>query len=223
MKKITIIIILIFSVLHMLSAQNCEVLLPSLKGNYEGKCKNGLAQGKGKAIGIDTYVGRFKKGLPNGNGTYTFSVSGDIYVGAWKAGKREGKGVLYLKGEKNNTIKGFWKEDKYLGKTMPVAFKVVKKTNVSRYTFNKKGAENKVVFTIAKGGGVDYPIEDLYFSNSSGNDYKQSQYYGFDDVKFPFDCTISYITRNATNSSKYDVHFDFTIYEPGSWEVRIYN
>jgi hypothetical protein len=53
--------------------ENCKVLLPALSGNYEGGCKKGLADGKGKASGTDVYEGEFSKELPHGKGTYTWS------------------------------------------------------------------------------------------------------------------------------------------------------
>ncbi|MGE5106277.1 MAG: hypothetical protein ACM3H8_01940, partial [Sphingobacteriales bacterium] len=42
----------------------CQVDLPALQGKYEGDCKNNKANGKGTAIGEDTYTGFFKNGLP---------------------------------------------------------------------------------------------------------------------------------------------------------------
>jgi len=46
-----------------LSAQNrCKVLKKEISSEYHGKCKKGLAHGKGKADGIDSYYGHFTKG-----------------------------------------------------------------------------------------------------------------------------------------------------------------
>lgn len=39
------------------------------------------------------YIGEFKNGKPNGQGTYTFA-NGTRYVGEWKDGKRNGKGYI---------------------------------------------------------------------------------------------------------------------------------
>ena len=130
MKNLTIIIVFSFALFYQVDAQDCKVLYPSLKGTYTGKCKKGLAHGQGKAVGNDSYEGRFKKGLPDGYGVYTYSISGDIYKGLWKKGKQEGKGVLLLKGNEDGKIIGFWKNDKYVGKIKPVAYKVTKKISL---------------------------------------------------------------------------------------------
>ena len=99
-----------------LSAQkNCKVLVPEIDSIYTGKCKKGLANGKGTAIGIDSYTGKFSKGYPHGRGTYNWA-NGDAYTGNWKEGKRSGAGKLTLKlQETDSIIDGLWDDDKYMG------------------------------------------------------------------------------------------------------------
>lgn len=55
---------------NLSAQQDCMVLKPEIAGKYMGKCKDGLAHGKGKAQGNDTYMGQFSKGLPHGMGTF---------------------------------------------------------------------------------------------------------------------------------------------------------
>ncbi len=99
-----------------LFAQNCEVLKPELKGTYTGDCRRGKAHGQGKAVGIDTYVGNFKAGLPDGEGTYTWK-NGNVYTGHFSKGFRDGQGSMkYEINGKDSTVTGFWKKDVYLGK-----------------------------------------------------------------------------------------------------------
>ncbi|MEI6061185.1 MAG: hypothetical protein WCR72_10775, partial [Bacteroidota bacterium] len=62
------------SALILFGQEKCRVLKPELVGTYEGKCKDGLANGKGIAIGTDRYEGQFTKGFPQGYGTYTWST-----------------------------------------------------------------------------------------------------------------------------------------------------
>ena len=57
----------------VIAQENCLVLKPEISGKYTGKCKNGLANGKGKSVGQDTYIGQFSKGWPQGSGTYTWA------------------------------------------------------------------------------------------------------------------------------------------------------
>lgn len=97
-------------------AQQCEVIPTALKGTYEGECKKGKAHGAGKAIGADSYVGNFKSGIPDGEGTYTWQ-NGSSFNGKWKNGFRDGEGTMKLKlaNGSDSLIKGFWKKDIYIG------------------------------------------------------------------------------------------------------------
>jgi hypothetical protein len=89
-----------------------------LKGNYAGDCKNGYAHGKGDAKGSQHYVGQFKYGLPNGQGTYYYSDS-VYHTGAFQDGIKEGKGTSYYvrPGKADSVVKGYWSADIFRGKT----------------------------------------------------------------------------------------------------------
>ena len=92
-KLLTLSIILVSAAL--LKAQDCEVSLPELKGEYTGECKNGKAEGIGTATGKeDSYGGQFKKGKPHGRGTWTWK-DGHRYMGEWKDGNMDGTGEMY--------------------------------------------------------------------------------------------------------------------------------
>lgn len=68
--------------------------------SWTGECVNGYIHGNGtlqwykNGEPADNYVGEFKDGIANGQGTYTFGGNsqwaGDKYVGEWKDGKRNG-------------------------------------------------------------------------------------------------------------------------------------
>jgi hypothetical protein len=86
-----------------------------ISGEYAGGCVNGLAQGRGKAKGRDTYEGEFKQGYKDGKGIYAW-VSGGEYNGGWLKDKRNGTGIdtwadgSQYKGEfKNDLRDGFGK------------------------------------------------------------------------------------------------------------------
>jgi hypothetical protein len=97
--------------------QICEVDKESLKGTYTGDCKKNKAHGKGKAVGTDTYEGEFKNGIPDGNGTYTWSNK-NVFEGKFIKGLREGRGKMTMKreGGQDSVVEGFWKKDAYIGK-----------------------------------------------------------------------------------------------------------
>lgn len=116
MKKKILLYILSFFIITNLLSQKCDVNVNSLKGDYTGHCKRGKAEGKGSAIGIDSYTGDFKNGYPDGEGKYIWK-NGSWYQGFWKNGLFDGKGTL----KKINTpdsmviVSGFWKKGKYIG------------------------------------------------------------------------------------------------------------
>lgn len=103
--------------INNLFSQQCEVEKESLKGTYTGDCKKGKAHGNGKAVGIDTYEGDFKSGLPDGQGTYTWN-NNNVFTGKFVKGLRDGKGIMILKreGGQDSVIEGYWKKDAFIGK-----------------------------------------------------------------------------------------------------------
>ena len=105
-------------------AQECKVLLPSIAGVYEGECDKSKANGKGRSKGVDSYEGQFKNGLPEGVGKYVWQ-NGNWYEGAFKAGKRQGEGIMHypIAGKADSTLTGFWAKDLYVG-IYEVPFKV---------------------------------------------------------------------------------------------------
>ena len=91
--------------------------MQSLKGTYSGECKKGKANGKGKAVGTDTYEGQFKAGYPEGEGTYVWS-SGNRFTGRLAAGFKDGYGTMLYKrtNAADSVVEGYWKKDLYVGK-----------------------------------------------------------------------------------------------------------
>lgn len=89
---------------------NCKVNDVDINKEYRGECRNGLAHGKGRAKGRDTYVGEFKDGNTHGQGTYNWAT-GDSYTGTWVNGERtHGK---YK--DKNGTYEGDFFNKNYSG------------------------------------------------------------------------------------------------------------
>lgn len=205
------------------SQEKCKVLLPSISGNYEGKCKNGVANGKGIAVGTDRYEGQFSKGFPQGEGLYTWS-NGNTYSGEWFEGKRNGIGIYTIKLNGQDSIQsGLWRNDSYLG-PKPKNPVVTYKTSVDRYNFKKNNSPlNRVLINIYQNGNYNKGISNFRMSSSSGQDLQISQSIGYDNVVFPVAIKLTYTTMSKLNTSPYIVIFEFEIYEPGNWTVELFN
>ncbi len=226
MKKNTKLLILfyIFSLsgFSIFGQTNCKVLLESISSEYTGKCKKGFAHGKGKAIGIDTYEGSFKKGLPHGNGAYKWA-SGNIYIGKWENGVKQGEGKLIIyTTKKDSVLEGIWSDNKYIG-PIPKKPKVTRKRSVDRYTIRRIQDGNIVEVKLLQNGAKNSSIEDFSMAANSGSYYTTGSLYAYENINFPFICIIRYRTWNKLHASQTDVVFEFTIFEKGRWVVTINN
>lgn len=218
--KILTLAILLFSVGSLQAQQNdCKVLLESISGTYTGKCRKGLAHGKGTAQGIDYYKGSFVRGLPSGKGLYRWE-DGSYYEGEWKNGKKDGKGKLV---QNSTETTGFWKNDEYIGKEIIPPYKVTRNLNVARSTFKRSGAIEGLRILFQQAGSENVAIEDLSIASSSGSEYRSGKMYGIQNVFFPLDVKIHYFTWNKMRTGKIEVVFEFTINEPGAWELTLNN
>jgi len=208
---------------YLISAQeDCKVLIPELQGEYEGKCKKGLAHGKGVARGIDTYEGNFREGLPNRKGRYEWNT-GEIYDGEWKKGVRNGEGkYMYKKNNRDTTIAGLWEEDRYIG-PVPEKPKVIRKFNLDRVSFYRQGDGAKVEITFYQGGNMVSNLGNFMMVGSSGTEYSVGKAVGFDNVNFPFTCNINYSIQNYFRTQVFNCDLEFEINQPGHWIVKVHN
>lgn len=90
-----------------------RIIYPS--GNtYEGEFDNDEYEGMGTLTTEEgTYVGHFRKGKMEGEGTFVYR-NGGVYVGLWHNGQYHGKGTyVYPSG---HTLIGEWDEGKIVGK-----------------------------------------------------------------------------------------------------------
>jgi hypothetical protein len=201
--------------------KECKVLQAELSGEYKGECKKGLAHGIGEATGTDRYTGSFKKGYPNGKGIYYYS-SGAVYEGSFLNGKRHGQGKLSFSNEGELiTEEGLWEKDNYIGKKPEPAYEITLKRNVSRYTFIKTSdPRNMVMIKIIRNGNTIYP-DNLLLSGSTGSIVQQKPFTGFEQLQYPFHGSIKYSILNPFNNTYVDYEFNFTLREPGSWEITL--
>jgi len=225
MKKIATTFLFFYLIListQLFSQQKCKVLVPAIAESYHGKCKKGLANGKGIANGIDTYEGRFTKGYPNGLGVYTWA-SGNEYRGEWEFGKRTGKGNYKFKYNGKDSIQtGIWKNDIYMG-PIPPPPSIIQSRNIQQYSFLKLGDNNKFSLEIFMNGTTNSTIENLSIASSFGSYQNIGDRLVFDYMEYPVTMKITYVTNNKFHSAKLDVVFEFEISEPGNWVLKLTN
>ncbi|UCG26687.1 MAG: hypothetical protein JSV24_06810 [Bacteroidales bacterium] len=201
----------------------CRVLVPEIAESYTGDCKNGLAHGEGEAKGKDSYIGKFRKGYPDGFGTYTWST-GEVYTGTWKKGRRNGKGkYIFSTNDEDSIQEGNWKNDEFIGSKEGNGIKVRIKRNVIRYTTIRKSEGNQVMVKILVNGVPNFDIEDLLFIGDSGSEIRYNEYIGYEFVEFPFWGKVTYRTWNKLKTIQYDAVFEFEISRPGYWEITLHN
>ncbi len=220
---IILIAILLLPAAQVHAQKKCKVLVKEISLQYHGKCKKGLAQGKGKAQGIDTYTGHFRAGYPDGNGTYNWS-NGNSYTGQWKKGKRQGTGVLKIHTNGGDSIvKGLWKEDRYLG-PVPSKPEVLQSISIDRYSFVKTGdIRKRVLIDVFQNGSRNTELNDLITYSSSGTKTQVGNSFGYEFIDFPVTIKVNYYTLNKLHTVRVYVKFEFTISEPGDWRVTIIN
>lgn len=218
MKKLFVILILITAFLSSKAQKaDCQVLLDSLKGIYEGDCKNGKAEGKGKATGTDIYDGEFKKGLPEGAGKYTWK-NGNYYYGSWKKGLKDGKGELHVMENNLESVKkGYWKKDKYVG-LHEEPYKIISTTSpIGRVEVNNMDKNsNSVTVTVTNSAGINVTMTEFQiakgtYERRSNSRLSSSDITTFSDVVFPFEAIFNF--GNST--------LQIEIYEKGAWEITV--
>ena len=209
-------------------SQTCEVDKESLKGTYTGDCKKNKAHGKGKAIGADTYEGEFKNGVPDGQGTYTWSNK-SIFVGKYVKGYKEGKGVMTFRKQdgQDSIIEGFWKKDAYIGqheKAWEIYSKSGSVRNVEVEYTPDKSNRVKVIITNTTGGvtgiggqALQYKVDNLVLLKGSYQrqtnlevHYKSTET-SYLDVMFPF--------RVKLQMQREEIELE--MFEPGSYIINI--
>lgn len=210
---------------NLLNAQEeCKVLMPEISGSYTGKCKKGLATGKGIAVGTDTYEGRFSKGLPDGTGKYTWA-DGRVYEGSWSAGVREGKGkMIYPPEQGDSIVSGYWKKDEYVGKELIPQFRVTRNQGLVRYSIRKANdVSNGFSVGLYLAGSFNTDVDNFSMDTTSGQEFESGRKRGIENAIVPYKVSIKYRVWNSMHSQQHDVFFDFEINEPGTFEVTLTN
>lgn len=225
-KQILLFVFLVlFSIHNAFSQQNdstSKVLLKEIAGSYKGDCKNGLANGKGTAIGEDTYKGMFQNGLPEGKGTYTYK-NGNVFSGEWKHGLKDGKGKFaqYING-KATVITGYWKNGDYVGITKPADnYRITNLSSIENYSVKETPGDKNVIEISFEKVMKKYIPRDLEISISSG--YKLDQNLKVLVLNYALPESISLHFTIPTSGGVRQCNFGVDILKAGKYEVFISN
>ncbi len=212
--------LLFLSSWQLLPDDDCKVLLPKISEKYDGDCKRGKAHGEGIAVGEDTYEGEFKKGLPEGNGTYTWS-NGNVYKGNWKDGLKDGEGQLVINRENqpDSVVVGFWKDDEYIGKYEKPYEVESKSSNINKLVITKKSLTPSQVEIIIMRKNSTVGISNLRVNSNAGTFYDKR----FVVDKFPLEMEIEFDSKSATGfgAAKEKFTCEVKIFEAGNWQITI--
>jgi hypothetical protein len=133
----------------------------------------------------------------------------------------EGEGKMVYP---DSVVTGFWKEDKYMGIKEISPYAIISSMSVSRSTITKtKSGNYSVKIQIKQGGTDNVSIEDFSLAYDSGSEFRNGNYYGIENVRFPLNVKVMYRSWNQLRTSQYNVIFEFIINEAGGWDVIITN
>jgi len=213
----SVILLALFPAINVIAqdqTSECRVLLPQIAGTYEGECKKGLADGTGRAQGLDIYEGGFKKGYPEGQGKYTWK-DGATFDGEWEKGQKDGYGVLTKHTvSRDSVLTGYWIDDEYIG-TDKNPYKVNSKSiNILGLNVTRVGSDkDQIVVEFYKNGRplsiYSFGVTELIggYSTISKSDFSKTLL----NVRFPF--------RAEMAGGAYV--FDITISQRGSWKIIV--
>ena len=204
----------------------CKVLIPEIADKYEGRCRKGLAHGRGVAKGEDKYEGRFRSGLPHGSGVYTWA-NGNIYNGKWRNGMRHGKGIYsYYEDEELKVLSGIWRNDEYVGQEREAAYTRGHMLNISRYSIkeSRTSEADEVLLNFYYMGRMGQIPQDLVFRMETGFSHREGLLVGYREVEFPASILITYTVPDKLGQGlRIPVRFEVTINKPGAWVISLYN
>lgn len=102
-----------------------------------------------------------------------------------------------------------------------VPYRILSCAPTLNYTVLRIGNGNRIMFSI-RGGNITIP-RSVTFDHNSGFSYNVDNKKGFDNVNFPFTCTlnsaVSYMTNPFNNWPSKLNDFKIEINQPGIWEI----
>jgi len=102
----------------------------------------------------------------------------------------------------------------------PAPYKVIRSTATVKYTIRRIGTGNSVLFSINNGFGS---LPEIDYTQNSGFFNRRGKKEGFEDISFPFECTLHCPINSEVNRHPHSAalinDFEIVIYEPGNWDI----
>jgi hypothetical protein len=144
------------------------------------------------------------------------------YSGGWKKDTTHGKDNYRRADGTYHEERG--KNHKYQRKRLVPSYQITNSRYVARSTIRKSiNSANEVRIKIMQNGVENTDIEDFSLAFDSGIEYRMSNIYGIQNASFPLYVKVTYRSWNRFRAVQFDVTFEFTINEPGTWDVTIFN
>lgn len=218
----TSMVIFVFLTSFSIGNNDCKVLLEPISESYSGRCRDGLAHGRGTARGVDTYVGMFREGLPHGRGTYTYQ-NGSTFKGQFKNGMKHGSGEFTLiAGDQKIVQKGYWQHDEFIGGAKPTElYRITERSNITSYSIKKIGDQEDRIKISFFSAHTKYIPTDLEIITATGELQQETREFSIYHFNIPNHVSIRYIVV-AAGIPKICA-LSFVIMQPGTYEVVISN
>jgi hypothetical protein len=103
-------------------------------------------------------------------------------------------------------------------------YRVISSRYVSRSSIRRvTGPGNCIRMKFLQNGVDNTDIEDLSIQYDSGVEYHMGNVFGLDFTRLPLYVKVTYKSWNSFHAVQVDVVYEFAIFQPGTWEVSIWN
>ena len=124
----------------------------------------------------------------------------------------------------DSIVNGYWKKDEYVGTELIPQYRVTRNQGVVRYSIrkvNEVGSKFSVGLYLA--GAFNTDVDNFTMDASSGGEFESGRKRGIENATVPYSVSIRYRVWNTVHTQQHDVFFDFTINEPGTFDITITN
>jgi hypothetical protein len=129
-------------------------------------------------------------------------------------------------------LSGIWESDNYIGERALPQYVIQYKSGIVRVSCVRIGDQPFYVrYKFARGGSTSEntnAMSGLLLQGSTGNESQTGNYFGFENVTFPFEGKIKFSAPslfsapNEVNAVTLNYELKFVINQSGAWMVTIY-